>query len=150
MPKFNPRTMTIEMDRTNDIKARARCLETVKIAGICLIMVLGDLIAVAQTLFTARGNFVADPEIVKLLEADYACSAALSLLIAATIAFAVLRMWLSLAALPQLQRNERIMWLHLTVIFTYALSFVSNAILVSGARRNNPTKINKWVNAFQV
>lgn len=150
MPKYNPRTLTIDIDRSNNINARATCLDIVKIVGICLIMALWVLIAVAQTLFTARGSFEAEPKIVKLLEADYACSAALSLLIAATIAFAIGRMWLSLAAFPQLQRNERIMWLHLTVIFSYAMSFVSNSILVSGARRNYPANITKWVNAFQI
>lgn len=61
MPKYNPRTMTIEMDRTNDIRARASCLDAVKIVGIGLIMLLWVLIAVAQTLFTANGNFDAEP-----------------------------------------------------------------------------------------
>ena len=53
--------MTIEMDRTNDIRARASCLDAVKIVGIGLIMLLWVLIAVAQTLFTANGNFDAEP-----------------------------------------------------------------------------------------
>ena len=150
MPKFNPTTMTIEMDKTNDIKARANCLRIVKYVGILLIMILWVLIAVAQTLFDINGNFDADPRIVSLLEADYACSAAMSLLIASTIAVAIGRMWKSLAAFPQLRRNERIMWLHFIVIFSYAVTFISNSILVAGAARNYPDQIQKWVCAFQI
>ena len=133
MPKFNPKTMTIEMDKSNDIKARASCLRVVKYVGIFFILVLWVLIAVAQTLFTANGNFEAEPRIVSMLVADYACSAVLSLFIASTIAIAIYRIWKSLAAFPQLRRNERIMWLHLIVLFSYAMTLISNSILVAGA-----------------
>lgn len=117
--------------------------------GIFFIIVLWVLIAVAQTLFTANGNFEAGPRIVNMLEADYACSAVLSLFIVSTIAIAIFRIWKSLAAFPQLRRNESIMWLHLIVIFFYAMTLISNSILVSGAKRNSD-KITKWVYAFQI
>jgi hypothetical protein len=49
------------------------------------------------------------------------------------LGFSVLKIWQSLKLIPQLQRNQRIMWLHLTVIVLYSVFFVSMALIVSMA-----------------
>ena len=41
------------------------------------------------------------------------------------------------------------MWMHVIVVFSYAISFVGNAIIISGTIRNYPNILG-WENAFQL
>lgn len=72
----------------------------------------------------------------------------MSFVIAFVIGFSVLKIWTSLKMMPNLQRNERIMWMHLIVVFSYAFTFAVNSIIISGARSKYPKNIKKWMCAF--
>jgi len=39
------------------------------------------------------------------------------------------------------------MWMHVVVVFSYAISFVGNAIIISGTIRHYPN-IKGWLKAF--
>jgi hypothetical protein len=56
----------------------------------------------------------------------------MSLIIASVIAYPVYKIWTTLRETPSLQRNEHIMLMHVVVVFTYAVSFVGNSIIISG------------------
>lgn len=46
------------------------------------------------------------------------------------IGYSVYRIWSSLRQFPNLQRNERIMWLHVFVVSSYAVTFVGASVVV--------------------
>ena len=91
------------------------------------------LITVGDYLFTSKGYFKSSQYVQSLYNTQMITTALMFITISAVLGYAVRKIWVSLRLIPDLQRNQKIMWLHFTVVILYSFFFISAAVIVSMA-----------------
>ena len=91
------------------------------------------LISVGEYLFTVRDYFSSSHQIQSLYNSQMITTAILFLTVSGLLGFSVRKIWISLRLIPELQRNQKIMWLHSVVVFLYSFFFITAAVIVSMA-----------------
>ena len=120
------------------------------VTGYTVILIAWVITTISNYLFFADHNFESKKSIVDLYLFSFIFDATVSFAIAYIICFAVWKIWSALKNLPSLRRDERVMWLHVIVVTSYAGTFLLNAIVCFTAVINDRFEDNEWAFAFNL
>ena len=120
--------------------------KVLNVTGCVLILLQFIVTSVGNYFFFCYGSFQASKWIVLLFISLYVYNAVVSFTIAGMISFAIWKIWCALKNLPSLQRSERIMWLHMIAVISYAGCFILGAVMIILTATGSSDDFNRNLN----
>ena len=107
------------------------------------------LVTVTNYLFETNGQFIAPAVVLNLFAFSFIVNALLFVSVSAIFGRSILKIWYSLKMIPQLQRNNRILWVHSLLVALYSFFYITAAVIVLLAIYSS-LNVNKLLVAFNI